>query len=103
MTSSPKSPVTAAQTANISNGKSEKYPELTAESPHPYVMEIIWRNVLVFIGLHVAALYGLLLFLTAAKVATLVWGEFITVQRNNDVIRVVEIDLVFLVCLWAVV
>lgn len=102
MTSSTKSPVTAAQTANISNSKSENYPELT-ESPHPYVMEIIWRNVLVFIGLHVAALYGLLLFLTAAKVATLVWGEFITVQRNNDVIRVVEIDLVFLVCLWAVV
>jgi stearoyl-CoA desaturase (delta-9 desaturase) len=74
MTSSPKSPVIAAQTANISNGKSEKYSELT-ESTHPYIMEIIWRNVLVFIGLHVGALYGLLLFLTAAKVATLVWGE----------------------------
>ncbi|XP_046646011.1 acyl-CoA Delta-9 desaturase-like [Daphnia pulicaria] len=76
MTSSPKSPVIAAQTANISNGKSENYSELT-ESTHPYIMEIIWRNVLVFIGLHVGALYGLLLFLTAAKVATLVWAYYL--------------------------
>lgn len=39
-------------------------------------LQIVWRNVLVFIYLHAAAIYGFYLCFTAAKLATLAWGEF---------------------------
>ncbi|KAK4002430.1 hypothetical protein OUZ56_004258 [Daphnia magna] len=37
-------------------------------------VQIVWRNVLIFIYLHVAALYGFYLCFTAAKLPTLVWA-----------------------------
>ena len=36
-------------------------------------MQIVWRNVLIFIYLHAAALYGGYLCFTAAKPSTLAW------------------------------
>lgn len=36
-------------------------------------LQIVWRNVLIFIYLHAAALYGFYLCFTAAKWATLSW------------------------------
>lgn len=36
-------------------------------------LQIVWRNVLIFIYLHAAALYGFYLCFTAAKGSTLIW------------------------------
>jgi len=36
-------------------------------------LQIVWRNVLIFVYLHAAALYGFSLCFTAAKLATLSW------------------------------
>lgn len=46
-------------------------PSETANKEPP--MQIVWRNVLIFIYLHAAALYGFYLCFTAAKWATLGW------------------------------
>lgn len=35
---------------------------------------IVWRNVLLFAYLHLAALYGVLLMFTSAKIATTIFG-----------------------------
>lgn len=51
-------------------------------------LQIVWRNVLVFIYLHAAAIYGFYLCFTAAKLATLAWGEFcmcVKLIRANQV------------------
>lgn len=42
-------------------------------------LQIVWRNVIVFIYLHAAALYGFYLCFTAAKLATLAWSEFLLI------------------------
>jgi stearoyl-CoA desaturase (delta-9 desaturase) len=41
---------------------------------------IVWRNVILFAYLHLAALYGALLIFTSAKIATTIFGMF-----NNPV------------------
>lgn len=38
-------------------------------------LQLVWRNVILFAYLHIAALYGAFLFLTAAKWQTDVFGE----------------------------
>lgn len=35
---------------------------------------IVWRNVILFAYLHLAALYGVLLMFTSAKIATTIFG-----------------------------
>lgn len=42
----------------------------------PYTRQIVWRNVLLFIYLHGAALYGAYLMVTSAKLLTVVWGMY---------------------------
>lgn len=42
-----------------------------------YVRQIVWRNVAVFSFLHLGALYGLYLSFTSAKLATVVFGEWL--------------------------
>ena len=64
----------------VTTEQTEKCPLLMDEPPafahqSPYVMEIIWRNVIVFTFLHAAAFYGLHLVFTSAKMATLLWGK----------------------------
>jgi len=50
------------------------HPEGTAVSDKkPFKAKIVWRNVILFAFLHVGALYGFYLFLTAAKWATWLW------------------------------
>jgi len=41
----------------------------------PY-RKIVWRNVILFSYLHLAALYGVLLIFTSAKIATTIFGMF---------------------------
>lgn len=37
---------------------------------------IVWRNVILFTYLHLAALYGVLLIFTSAKITTTLFGMF---------------------------
>lgn len=39
-----------------------------------YRRQIVWRNVILFVYLHVAALYGAYLMLTSAKILTTIWA-----------------------------
>lgn len=52
--------------------------EATVPNPpvkKPYKRTIVWRNVLLFVYLHLAALYGLYLMLFSAKLATVAFGN----------------------------
>ncbi|XP_075222545.1 acyl-CoA Delta-9 desaturase-like [Lycorma delicatula] len=40
----------------------------------PYKLQIVWRNVFLFIYLHIAAVYGAYLMFTSAKLFTAVWA-----------------------------
>lgn len=42
--------------------------------------KIVWRNVILFAYLHLAALYGILLIFTSAKIATIIYGLFINLK-----------------------
>lgn len=45
--------------------------------PYRYQRQIVWRNVALFVYLHVAALYGAYLMFASAKIATSIWGNLI--------------------------
>jgi hypothetical protein len=38
---------------------------------------IVWRNVIIFLYVHLAALYGLYLTFFKIKVLTVIWGEYL--------------------------
>lgn len=44
--------------------------------------KIVWRNVILFTYLHLAALYGVFLIFTSAKIATTVFGLFINLNYS---------------------
>lgn len=50
-----------------------------SDSPEPEVggqpLQIVWRNVILMSGLHIAALYGIYL-LPQATISTLVWSKY---------------------------
>lgn len=41
-----------------------------------YKRELVWRNIILFIFLHGAALYGAYIALTSAKLLTDIWGKY---------------------------
>lgn len=43
--------------------------------PYRYQRQIVWRNVALFVYLHIAALYGAYLMFASAKIATSIWGN----------------------------
>jgi stearoyl-CoA desaturase (delta-9 desaturase) len=47
-----------------------------AEPPEKYRRQIVWRNVILFAYLHLAAVYGAYLMLTSAKIITTIWGMY---------------------------
>ena len=47
----------------------------TSKDTVPFPLEIVWRNVIICVCFHVAALYGLSLGFTDAKWPTLSWGK----------------------------
>lgn len=51
----------------------DKIPENIYE-PDDRPLEIVWRNVAVFVVLHLIALYGLFYVFTSAKLATTIYG-----------------------------
>ena len=53
------------------------------DKPRP-PLEIVWKNVVLIGGLHVAALYGIYL-IPQAKISTLIWGAYIFLQSSSEV------------------
>jgi stearoyl-CoA desaturase (delta-9 desaturase) len=47
-----------------------------AKPREKYKREIVWRNVILFAYLHLAAVYGAYLMLVSAKILTSVWGVY---------------------------
>lgn len=50
--------------------------DLAKSEEVPYKRQIVWKNVVLFIYLHLAALYGLYLVFTSAKMNTLIFGKY---------------------------
>ncbi|XP_063978105.1 acyl-CoA Delta-9 desaturase-like [Diachasmimorpha longicaudata] len=71
--------VTSAPTGvHYQNGISESN-SVDGKPKAPYQRKIVWFNVTVFVVLHVAAIYGLYLAFTSAKIATIVFAYFLYV------------------------
>lgn len=50
--------------------------KLSSQVPEKRELKLVWRNILLFIYLHVAAVWGMYLMLTSAKLATVAFGKF---------------------------
>lgn len=46
--------------------------------------KLVWRNIILFAYLHIAALYGLWLMLSSAKWTTTVFGIFLQIIHNQS-------------------
>lgn len=44
--------------------------------PDDRKLQLVWRNIILFAYLHLAALYGIWLMFTSAKIATSIFGKF---------------------------
>lgn len=64
-------PVLALETSLNHDHEQISKPKRTRE----YKRELVWRNIIIFIFLHGAALYGAYLTLASAKLWTTIWGE----------------------------
>ena len=73
---------TAAGHSEARTGSHSKPQEDSASKEPP--MQIVWRNVLIFIYLHAAALYGFYLSFTAAKGSTLAWCKISFPSRRSS-------------------
>jgi len=62
-----------SNTSSVSH-KQHRESSSSLSSEKPFKSEIRWTNVLLFIGIHLAALYGFYLGITQAKWATFPWG-----------------------------
>jgi stearoyl-CoA desaturase (delta-9 desaturase) len=51
-------------------------PKNDAEPPPKYRVQIVWRNVILFAYLHLAAVYGAYLMASSAKIITSIWGVY---------------------------
>ena len=64
-------------TTILANGLKSQMPDLHVPQAcdKNHKIRIVWRNVAIFLYLHVAALYGAYLLLTSAKLLTIAFGE----------------------------
>lgn len=46
-------------------------------------IKLVWRNIILFAYLHLAALYGLWLLLTSAQIKTSILGKFIRTHKSE--------------------
>lgn len=44
------------------------------KQPEKYKLRLVWRNIILFAYLHIAALYGFVLMFTSARIYTSLWG-----------------------------
>ena len=66
----------ASDRTSVNKSKDTVVPSSETANKEP-PMQIVWRNVLIFIYLHAAALYGFYLCFIAAKWATLGWCKIV--------------------------
>lgn len=64
------------------------YLEAQKSDKSKYTWQIVWRNVIAFVYLHVGALYGFYLFFTGAKILTVVWSKTIAFLINFHLNRI---------------
>lgn len=50
----------------------------------PYKHEVIWQNVIIFISLHIVAVYGFKIMLFDVKWLTIGWSEYEIVEEDFD-------------------
>ncbi|XP_025830430.1 acyl-CoA Delta(11) desaturase-like isoform X2 [Agrilus planipennis] len=67
--------------AQASSRSSQK---LSSQQPH-YKWDIVWRNVLAFIYLHVGAVYGLYLFIFKCYWSTFIWTYFVAYFASQGI------------------
>jgi hypothetical protein len=72
-------------TSCIPNRADRKYATNgTAESSYSKLWgQIVWRNVMIFLYVHLAAFYGLYLAFTETKGLTILWGEYFNFTAMN--------------------
>jgi hypothetical protein len=65
-------------TSHTPNGTNQKYAANgTAESSdNTFWSQIVWKNVMLFLYVHLAAVYGFCLIFTKIKGLTTLWGEY---------------------------
>lgn len=67
--------ITRAPTGVLFENDADAEPIEAPKEKPKYVRHIVWRNVMIFLSLHIASLYGAYLMLTSAKWMTVVFGE----------------------------
>lgn len=65
-----------SKTSTVQQNTVETSTNPSTNEKKPYKVELVWRNIIIFIYLHIAAIYGLYLSFTSVKVVTLIFGEF---------------------------
>jgi len=68
--------VTKSSTMDVSKGTSQNGKTHLTQPTKKLHQAIVWRNVILFTYLHLAALYGVLLIFTSAKIVTTLFGIF---------------------------
>jgi stearoyl-CoA desaturase (delta-9 desaturase) len=65
-------------TSHTPNGTDQKYAknEIAESGDSKFWSQIVWKNVILFLYVHLAAVYGLYLMFTKAKGLTSLWGEY---------------------------
>lgn len=52
----------------------KELPPQTTE-PEKRKAQLVWRNIILFVYLHLTALYGIYLMFTSARIYTSIWGK----------------------------
>jgi hypothetical protein len=62
---------------SIEDDLTDKYYKYSTngQDTQPIKIQIVWKNVVLYIYFHIAALYGIYLCFTSAKWATIAWGK----------------------------
>lgn len=68
--------VTSTPTGVIYEGEKVDESSQIEQPKKKFVRQIVWRNVFIFVYLHLAAIYGLYLAFTSAKLLTCVLGKY---------------------------
>lgn len=69
--------ITSSPTGVLFEGENiEDQPVEINKEKEIYKRRIVWRNVAIFSGLHIGAIYGVYLALTSAKLLTTLFGKY---------------------------
>lgn len=66
----------------VRNNKLNTTPNDDVLQPREYIP--VWRNIILYIILHVSAIYGIYLMLFAGRWYTLIWGKHCCFTKSSD-------------------